>query len=87
MQRRVKFDFEVDFTNGGGVQGQDFRLDILADDLTDTALADAIVRELSLLMVGHTRILKKRDHLGAAQTADCRLDFARRARGSEPHHL
>ena len=26
--RRVKFDFEVDFSNGGGLQGQDFRLDI-----------------------------------------------------------
>ena len=22
-QRRVKFDFEVDFSNGGGLQGQD----------------------------------------------------------------
>ena len=26
--RRVKFDFEVDFSNRGGLQGQDFRLDI-----------------------------------------------------------
>jgi hypothetical protein len=26
--RRVKFDFEVDFSNGGGLQGQNFRLDI-----------------------------------------------------------
>jgi len=59
MQKRVKFDFEVDFINGGGVQGQDFRLDIPADDITDTALADAIVRDLRLLMVGKVRILKK----------------------------
>jgi len=30
--RRVKFDFEVDFSNGGGLQGQDFRLDIEGED-------------------------------------------------------
>ncbi|MEI2442882.1 cyclase, partial [Priestia megaterium] len=27
MDKRVIFDFEVDFTNGGGIQGQEFRLD------------------------------------------------------------
>ena len=27
-QKRVRFDFEVEFTNGGGLQGQGFRLDI-----------------------------------------------------------
>ena len=27
--RRVRFDFEVDFSNGGGIQGQDFRRDCL----------------------------------------------------------
>lgn len=26
--KRVCFDFEIDFSNGGGIQGQDFRLDI-----------------------------------------------------------
>ncbi len=31
--RRVKFDFEVDFSNGGGLHGRDFRLDI--DDTDD----------------------------------------------------
>ena len=31
--RRVKFDFEVDFSNGGGLQGQDFRLDIEGEDI------------------------------------------------------
>jgi len=33
-QRRVKFDFEVDFSNGGGLQGQDFRLDIEGEDIS-----------------------------------------------------
>jgi arylformamidase len=57
--RRVRFDFEVDFTNGGGIQGQDFRLDIDGDDISDEALADYIVRDMRLLMVGEVRILNK----------------------------
>ncbi|GAP66169.1 cyclase family protein [Mizugakiibacter sediminis] len=58
--KRVQFDFEVDFANGGGLQGQGFRLDIDGDDIDDTALADAIVRDLRLLMVGAVRILDKK---------------------------
>ena len=38
-EKRVCFDFEVDFSNGGGIQGQDFRLDIDGDDIADDALA------------------------------------------------
>jgi hypothetical protein len=44
--RRVKFDFEVDFSNGGGLQGQEFRLDIESEDMR-------------LLMVEEVRILNK----------------------------
>ncbi|MFT5707475.1 MAG: arylformamidase, partial [Oceanospirillaceae bacterium] len=29
--KRVQFDFEIDFSNGGGIQGQGFRLDIDGD--------------------------------------------------------
>jgi len=57
--KRVQFDFEVDFSNGGGIQGQGFRLDIDGDDIADQALADYIVRDLRLLMVGAVRILNK----------------------------
>jgi arylformamidase len=57
---RVEFDFEIDFSNGGGLQGQGFRLDIDADDIDDAELADYIVRDLRLLMVGEVRILHKR---------------------------
>jgi hypothetical protein len=32
MDKRVQFDFEIEFINGGGIQGQDFRLDI--DEMT-----------------------------------------------------
>jgi kynurenine formamidase len=58
--RRVCFDFEVEFSNGGGIQGQGFRLDIDGADIDDAALADYIVRDLRLLMVSGVRILNKR---------------------------
>lgn len=56
---RAIFDFEVDFSNGGGLQGQRFRLDIDGDDISDEALAAYVVRDLRLLMVAEVRILKK----------------------------
>ena len=59
MDKRVKFDFEIYFTNGGSLKGEDFRLDIAGDDISDEALADYIVADLRLLMVGRTRILNK----------------------------
>jgi len=58
--KRVVFDFEVDFSNGGALQGQDFRLDIEDDDIEDDELAACIVRDLRLLMVKEVRILQKR---------------------------
>jgi arylformamidase len=58
--RRVQFDFEVDFSNGGGIQGQGFRLDLNGEDIDDAALAEYIVRDMRLLMVGEVRILNKR---------------------------
>jgi arylformamidase len=58
--RRVQFDFEVDFSNGGGIQGQGFRLDIPGDDISDEELAAYIVRDMRLLMVGAVRILNKK---------------------------
>lgn len=64
-QCRVVFDFEIDFSNGGGLQGQDFRLDMHEEDMRDggiddDTLARYIVRDLRLLMVGAVRILRKR---------------------------
>ncbi|MEM7206333.1 MAG: cyclase [Pseudomonadota bacterium] len=59
QDKRVLFDFEVDFSNGGGIQGQGFRLDIEGDDIDDQALADYIVEDMRLLMVGEVRILNK----------------------------
>ena len=57
--KRVQFDFEVEFLNGGGIQGQGFRLDIEGDDIDDSALAQYIVQDLRLLMVGRVAILNK----------------------------
>jgi hypothetical protein len=59
MDRRVKFDFEIDFTNGGEIQDQDFRFDISGNDISDKALADSLVSDLRLLMVGAVRIVHK----------------------------
>ena len=60
MDRRVAFDFEIEFTNGGGLQGRDFRLDVPAEDVTDEWIGDALVRDLRLLMVGGVRIRNRR---------------------------
>src|SRR5690242_17336997 len=60
MDKRVQFDFEIEFTNGGGIQGQGFRLDIAGDTISDRELADYIVQDMRLLMVGRVQILNKR---------------------------
>jgi arylformamidase len=58
-EKRVSFDFSVKFSNGGGIQGQGFRLDIDGDSISDDALAAYIVKDLRLLMVGSVEILNK----------------------------
>lgn len=59
MDKRVKFDFEIHFTNGGSIKGEDFRLDISGNTISDEELADYIVADMRLLMVGETKILNK----------------------------
>ncbi len=59
MEKRVKFDFEIYFTNGGSIRGEDFRLDITGDWISDSDLAYYVVADLGLLMVGKTKILNK----------------------------
>lgn len=55
---RVKFDFRVDFTNGGHVQGQDFLLDIEGDTNTPQRLAEMIVSAMNLLRAGPVTIFR-----------------------------
>ena len=84
--KRVQFDFEIDFSNGGGLQGQAFRLDIGGEDISDRDLADYLVRDLRLLMVGGVRIRNKtifaerhkRDTVAQAMlgAADCFIDLS-----------
>ena len=57
--KRVQFDFDIAFSNGGGLKGRAFRLDVDGDDIDDVALADYVVRDLRLLMVGEMRISNK----------------------------
>ena len=38
-ERRAEFDFEVEFSNGGALQRQGFRLDIDGDDIENAQLA------------------------------------------------
>jgi len=59
MEHRVVFDFEIEFTNGGGIQGQDFRLDIEEETVSDKFLSSHLVADLRLLMVGKVTILNK----------------------------
>ncbi|MBN8825915.1 MULTISPECIES: cyclase family protein [unclassified Spirosoma] len=58
-QKRVKFDFAFEFTNGGSLKGEDFRLDIDGDSISDQELIDYIVADLRLLMVGKAQIVNK----------------------------
>jgi arylformamidase len=59
IDKRVKFDFEIYFTNGGSIKGEDFRFDISGDDISDKELVDYIVDNLRLFMVGEIKILNK----------------------------
>ena len=56
---RVKFDFRVDFTNGGHVQGEDFLLDIEGDDVSDDVLKEMIVEAMNLAKSGLVTLFKK----------------------------
>ncbi|MFE9564317.1 hypothetical protein ACFYM0_24770 [Streptomyces sp. NPDC006487] len=71
-ERRVDFDAEVVFSNGGALQMQGFRLDIPGDDITDGELGELIVRHLGLLMVGSVKItrreLLREPHKGSRNT-------------------
>jgi len=56
---RVKFDFRVDFTNGGYVEGHDFLLDLEGDGLSDEQLKVMIVESMNLAKAGEVKIFRK----------------------------
>lgn len=55
----VKFDFRVDFTNGGRVEGKDFLLDLAGDSVSEDKLATMIVESMNLARAGRVTIFKK----------------------------
>ena len=55
---RVKFDFRVDFTNGGYVEGHDFLLDLEGDSVSEEDLKVMIVESMNLAKAGEVRIYK-----------------------------
>ena len=56
---RVKFDFRVDFTNGGYVEGHDFLLDLEGDAVSEDELKVMIVEAMNLAKAGDVIIFKK----------------------------
>lgn len=56
---RVKFDFRVDFTNGGYLEGRDFLLDLEGSRVTDEELKVMIVESMNLAKAGEVTIFKK----------------------------
>ena len=56
---RVKFDFRVDFTNGGYVEGREFLLDLEGDTVSEEGLKVMIVESMNLAKAGEMKIFKK----------------------------
>ena len=56
---RVKFDFRVDFINGGYVEGREFLLDLERNAVSDEELKVMIVESMNLAKAGEVQIFKK----------------------------
>jgi hypothetical protein len=56
---RVKFDFRVEFTNGGYVEGKDFLLDLEGSDVSDDQLKTMIVEAMNLARAGEVTLFCK----------------------------
>jgi len=53
---RAVFDFRITFTNGGEINGRDFRLDVPGPDVGAAAAGLLLVRHLGLLMVDRVEL-------------------------------
>ncbi|WP_431792357.1 cyclase family protein [Microbacterium paraoxydans] len=53
---RAHFDFAITFANGGGLQGQGFRLDLPREDVTADQVAALLVAHLGLALVGEVEL-------------------------------
>jgi arylformamidase len=59
-QYRAELDFEITFSNGGGLRGEGFRIDITGPGLTEDQLGAALVADLGLLMAARVEIRRSR---------------------------
>ena len=59
MQKRVKFDFEVVFVNGGGLSGKGFQLYIPDEDISDENLTRYVTADIPLSTIGKVKIYNK----------------------------
>ncbi len=57
---RVQFDFRVDFTNGGYVEGHDFLLDLEGDSVSEAELKVMIIESMNLAKAGEVKIFTKK---------------------------
>ena len=55
---RIKFDFRVEFTNGGHLQGEDFLLDLEGKKVSEEELKRMIVESMNLAKAGTVTIYK-----------------------------
>ncbi|SDS79068.1 cyclase family protein [Microbacterium paraoxydans] len=53
---RAHFDFAITFANGGGLQGQGFRLDLPTRDMTVEEISGLLVSHLGLALVGEVEL-------------------------------
>jgi kynurenine formamidase len=83
-ERRVLFDFEIEFANGGGVKGEGFRLDIQGEGISDDELADYVVRDMRLFLTEDVATYLVR--CGAALVGIDSLNIDDTANGRRPVH-
>ncbi len=88
---RAVFDAQVTFANGGGLQAQDFRLDVPDPDITETELGELFIRHLGLLMVDRVDLtgvqLVAEPHKGSRGVAPDEAAPASGARLVELNHV
>jgi arylformamidase len=53
---RAELDFEITFSNGGGLRGEGFRIDIAGPGLTEDEVGTALIADLGLLMAERVEI-------------------------------
>ena len=55
-EHRAHFDFSISFANGGGIDGQGFRLDLPRPDMTEAEIGRLLVHHLGLALVSRVRL-------------------------------